>query len=384
MEKISRIVSYLLVAAVASCATFYFCAQTNPETKLQQLESLILECFIGEADQTKLEDAAADAMVNATGDKWSYYIPASEYAAYQEQMRNAYVGIGVTINSVMGQDGINVLNVDPSGGAFEAGMLAGDVIVAVQQQDVLTLGMDAASELIRGEENTQVEITVLRGGEKLNLNVTRRTIKVAVAKGQMLGDDIGLIKITNFDERCAEETLAALEDLVSQGAKSLIFDVRYNPGGYKHELVKILDYLLPECVIFRSQTYTGEESVSMSDASCLEVPMAVLINGSSYSAAEFFAAALDEYDRAVLVGEATTGKSYFQSTFEFDDGSAVGLSVGKYFTPNGRSLADEGGLKPEVAVEVTKEEAAQIYAGTLTPEEDPQIQAAVAALKEAG
>ena len=158
--------------------------------------------------------------------------------------------------------------------------------------------------------------------------------------------------------------------------------MRFNPGGYKDELVKLLDYLLPEGDLFRSQLYTGEEAVDTSDAKCLEMPMAVLVNGDSYSAAEFFAAALDEYDWAVLVGEPTVGKGYFQSTFDLGDGSAVALSVGKYFTPNGRCLEDEGGLTPEVTVEVDQETASKIYAGVLEPTEDPQIQAALEALKK--
>ena len=272
--------------------------------------------------------------------------------------------------------------VEPGGGAAEAGIQPGDLLVEVEGQSVAQIGLDAASTLIRGDENTQVKIAVLRDGEKMEFSITRRTIQVVVAQGQMVTDKIGLVSITNFDERCADETLAAIEQLLKQGAQALIFDVRFNPGGYKTELVEVLDYLLPEGPVFRSETYDGKESVSTSDADCLELPMAVLINESSYSAAEFFAAALDEYDRAVLVGEPTTGKSYFQNTFRLIDGSAVGLSVGKYYTPNGVSLADEGGLKPEVQVDLDDETKSKIYAGTLKPEEDPQIQAAIAALKE--
>ncbi len=376
-----RILSYILVAALASGATFALVG-IRSTSKLEQLQMLIEKRFVGEADSTYLQDAAAAAMVNATGDKWSYYIPASQYDAHMEQMQNAYVGIGVTISTETAEEGFLVQQVEPGGGAAEAGIQPGDLLVEIEGQNVAQIGLDGASALIRGDENTQVKIAVLRDGEKLEFSVTRRTIQVVVAQGQMVTDRIGLVSITNFDERCAEETLAAIEQLLEQGAQALIFDVRFNPGGYKTELVKVLDHLLPEGPVFRSETYDGQESVSTSDAECLELPMAVLINESSYSAAEFFAAALDEYDRAVLVGEPTTGKSYFQNTFRLIDGSAVGLSVGKYYTPNGVSLADEGGLKPEVQVDLDDETKSKIYAGTLKPEEDPQIQAAIAALKE--
>ena len=263
---------------------------------------------------------------------------------------------------------------------MKAGILAGDIITEVDGKQIKQLSVDAVSELIRGEEGTEVSLTVLRKEQKLQFSVTRMHIEVPVAQGQMLENSIGLVKINNFDDRCAEETIAAIEELVGQGAKALIFDVRGNPGGFKTELVKVLDYLLPEGPLFRSLYYTGKEEVDNSDAKHLDLPMAVLINGRSYSAAEFFAAALEEYDWAVLVGEPTVGKSYFQQTVRLDDGSAVALSVGKYTTPKGVSLAEEGGLKPEIQVEVDKETANKIYAGTLAPEEDPQIQAAIEAL----
>lgn len=378
-----RFMTYVLVAALASGITFGICGYGG-FSKLQSLEKLITECFVGEVDKTKLEDAAADAMVKATGDRWSYYIPASQYQSHMEQMNNAYVGIGVTISSKVGEKGVQILQVNPDGGAHAAGIKTGDILVSVAGKNVVEVGMDTISQVIRGEEGSLVEVGVLRGEEQLTFNVKRTTIKVTVAEGKMLQDNIGLVRIVNFDDRCAEETLAAIEELTKQGAKALVFDVRFNPGGYKHELVKVLDYLLPEGTIFHSETYDGKEEKTQSDAACLDLPMAVLVNGNSYSAAEFFAAALEEYDKAVIVGEPTVGKSYFQSTFRLPDGSAVGLSVGKYYTPKGVSLADVGGLVPEVKIELTDEQETKLYAGILEPEQDPHIQAAVDALKQAG
>ena len=256
------------------------------------------------------------------------------------------------------------------------------MIIAVEGERITDLGMSGATVRIKGEENTAVTLTVRRGEEEMSFTPTRRRVEVVVAAGQMLPENIGLVTINNFDGRCAQETIAAIEALVEKGAKALIFDVRFNPGGYKKELVEVLDYLLPEGVLFHSQDYTGAEAFDYSDADCLELPMAVLINADSYSAAEFFAAALDEYDWAFTVGANTTGKGYFQSTFQMTDGSAVGLSVGKYFTPKGVSLAEVGGLQVDLPVAVTEEMDALIYGGLLSPEEDPQIQAAVERLLE--
>jgi carboxyl-terminal processing protease len=347
------------------------------DSKLEQLEKLILERFIGEADRTAMEDAAAEAMVASLGDRWSYYIPASSFDQYDAQMKNEYVGIGITITRMEDGSGFHVEEVAQNGPAAEAGMLAGDIIVAAQGQSVAGKTLDDVSALIKGDAGTTVNVTVLRQGIEHDITVQRRQIKVTVATGQLLSDNVGLVTIENFDERCAEETIAAIESLLEQGADKLLFDVRNNPGGYKRELVKVLDYLLPEGPLFRSLRYDGTETVDSSDAACLEVPMAVLVNGSSYSAAEFFAAAIREYHAGFVVGTQTCGKGYFQTTTKLPDGSAVGLSVGKYFTPNGVCLADVGGLTPDVVVEVDGETAAQIKAGLLSPENDPQIQAAL-------
>lgn len=378
-----RLLSYVLVAVVsASCAAVVILfSVAGQQNKLQELESVIRERFIDEVDAVAIEDAAAAAMVDALGNRWSYYIPASEYADHIANQENAYVGIGVTISLREDGKGFDVLKVEEGSGAFQAGILAGDIVTGVEDQTAEELGINGAKALIQGKEGSTVSVTVLRGEETLTFQVERKRIEVTVAKGQMVEDNIGLVTIVNFNDRCAEETVAVIEQLLEDGAEGLIFDVRFNPGGYKEELVNLLDYLLPEGDLFRSLNYTGTERVDTSDEKCLELPMAVLMNGDSYSAAEFFAAALSEYEWATLVGQPTTGKSHFQTTIELSDGSAVNLSVGKYFTPKGVSLADVGGLKPDVTVEVDEETYAAIYAGTLKPEEDPQIRAAAEVLK---
>ncbi len=381
MKHIKKIFSYILVALAASVLTMAVgMAHDFRETsKLDTLADLIETCFIGEADRTAMEDAAAEAMVNSLGDRWSYYISAEDYAAHVEQMNNAYVGVGITILPVEGQ-GFEIVQVTEGGSAEQAGLMAGDLIVEIDGQSAAEMTTSDAKNLVRGTAGTQVALTILRDGVTDTRNVTRQEIQTAVATGQLLDGNIGLITIENFDSRCADETIAAIESLLEQGAESLIFDVRNNPGGYKSELVEVLDYLLPEGPLFRSEDYKGEVLVDESDASCLDIPMAVLVNGRSYSAAEFFAAALREYGVATVIGEQTSGKGYFQCTYRLPDGSAVGLSVGEYTTPKGVSLAETGGLTPDVVVEVESEIDAAIYADTLEPELDPQIQAAINAL----
>lgn len=383
MNKLWKVLSYVVVALVAVAITFPFAASVvsdRPNSKLEQVEALITERFIGEADQTHMEDAAAAAMVDSLGDRWSYYIPADEYAAYMEQMNNAYVGIGVTITVMEDNSGFEIMEVTPGSSAEEAGLQVGDVIIAIEGQSTAGMTTTEGRDLVRGDEGTTVKLTLDRAGERIELDVERRKVMVPVATWQLLDGGIGLITIENFDARCAKETIAAIEAVMAEGADKLIFDVRNNPGGYASELVDLLDYLLPEGPLFRTVDYTGRESVDSSDAKCLDVPMVVLVNGDSYSAAEFFAVALKEYDAAVVVGEQTVGKGYFQQTYQMNDGSAVGLSVGEYFTPRGNNLAGVG-ITPDMIVSVDDETAMAIYYNWLEPMEDPQIQAAVEVLK---
>ena len=377
-NKLLRFLSYVVVAMLATAITLQMTVKTGTG-KLDRLENLIQERYIGEADGEAMEDAAAAAMVKATGDRWSYYIPASQYEAHKEQSENAYVGIGITIQQAEDGSGFLIVMVNQNGPAQEAGVQVNDLLIAVEDQDVREMTADQVRELIRGEAGTKVSLTVMRQGEHQTLAVERRRIESAVATGQMLTDGIGLVKISNFDERCASESIAAVQKLQQEGAKKIIFDVRNNPGGYAEELVKLLDYLLPEGDLFRSVSYDGTEKVDTSDADCLDMPMAVLINGSSYSAAEFFAAALQEYQAATIVGEPTVGKGVYQTTISLGDGSAVALSTGKYFTPKGNSLTDMG-VTPDVRVDVDEKTAEKIYYGTLGYADDLQIQAAIQVL----
>ena len=398
MEKNKKILkilgitaSYILAVAVGGFVGLCLAAGWDPflgeigpgigQSKLEELENIILQQYIDGADATALEDAAAEAMVKATGDRWGYYIPADEYDEVMNNKNNTYVGMGITIMATQDGTGLEILKLEPEGPAKEAGILPGDILTAVEGQSVKDLGTTGAADLIQGEPGTFVNVEVLREGEPLSFTVERRQIQQQVATYEMLPDKVGYIKIVNFNTNCAKDTIAAVDALIEQGATSLVFDVRFNPGGYTSELVEVLDYLLPEGPLFRGVDYLGNETLDESDADCIDLPMAVLVNSDSYSAAEFFAAALQEYDWATVVGEQTVGKSNFQYTLRLKDGSAVALSTGHYFTPNGVNLTEAGGLTPDVVSEVDEETAAKIYSDLLEPEEDPQLQDALAALK---
>ena len=387
MKKWQKILLLVLAFAVAILGSSIVTMQlltrgrTPAEDKAAEVSAYLDRFFIDDYDENALADAAAAAMVEATGDRWSYYLTAEEKSSYDEQMQNAYVGIGITITLQEQDGGMRVEQVTAGGPAEEAGMQVGDIITEVEGESTLTLGMTGTRAKVRGEEGTSVALTILRGGERLTLTVERRSIETAVATYEMLDGQIGYVKIANFDTRCFDETSAAIDALLDDGAQALIFDVRDNGGGYKDELVKILDRLLPEGILFQSEDYSGNKQTDRSDAACIELPMAVLVNQDSYSAAEFFAAALQEYGWATVVGTKTYGKGNFQTAFTLSDGSMLNLSIGKYFTPNGRSLTDIG-VTPDEPVELSDEDAAKLLYGQLAHADDAQLQAAIRAIRQ--
>ena len=375
------------IAAVQYLNTRYAAALSAREedspvqTKAAEVQEIIETYFIDDYDEDTLADGAASGMVDATGDEWSYYLSADEVSAYEESMANAYVGVGITITEDAEAGGMRVEEVVSGGPAEEAGIRVGDLLLAVEGEDVLPLGIDGTRNLVRGEEGTRVNMHFSRNGTEYDVSVERRSIETPVVTGDLLDGSIGYVKIDNFDERSAAETIAFVKDLIGQGAEALLFDVRFNPGGYADELVKVLDYLLPEGDLFRSVDYAGREEVDTSDASCVELPMAVLVNEDSYSAAEFFAAALQEYEWATIVGSQTYGKGNFQTAFYLSDGSMVNLSIGKYYTPGGKSLS-ETGVTPDVVVDLDDEQYALLYYNALEQADDPQFQAAIDTLTQ--
>lgn len=393
MKKVGKIllVCLLILAAAAAggVVTLYLTAhpaslvETDPvKSKMDEIGAYLEEFFIEEYDPAELASAAADgaaaAMVTATGDQWSYYISAGDMAAHDEAFYNEYVGVGIMIQ--MAEKGVKVVSVTEGGPAAEAGLLVDDIITRIEDQPTLELGVEGSKELVRGEAGTQVHFTVLRGEQTVEMELTRRQIVSPVAEAQMLEGNIGWITISNFDHHCAEQTIQCMKDMLNGGAEALIFDVRFNPGGLKTEMIEILDAILPQGELFRSKDYAGREEVEYSDSACLMIPMAVLVNEDSYSAAEFFAAAMQEYEAAVIIGAQTVGKGNFQVTMPLSDGSAVALSVGRYYTPKGRSLTGVG-VTPDVPVEMEYEDYVKLYYGSLPAEEDPQLQAAVSAME---
>lgn len=356
--------------------------EADYKQKLDEIVGVLDQYYVDGYSTDKLGDYLAEAAIAATGDRWSYYISAEDYDAYLESNANAYVGIGVTIQLANEDDaGFTIVSVTHNSPAEAAGLQNGDMIVAVEGENAVEMGMTEAQHRVRGEEGTDITLTILREGKEFDVTITRRMIEVEVVAYELLEDNVGYIKINNFDTHSSRDAIAAIEDLISRGADSLVFDVRFNPGGMKHEMVALLDYLLPAGPLFRSVDYKGKEEVDYSDESFLDMPMAVIINDDSYSAAEFFAAAMQEYGAGVIVGTQTCGKANYQQTFRLSDGSAIAISTGHYQTPNGVTLADVG-VTPDVVVEVDEESYLNLYYEKVERSDDAQLQAAIEALRK--
>ena len=341
--------------------------------KLAEALELIEENYIGPYDEQAVVDGAISGMVEALGDRWSYYMTAEELSSYLDSFYNQYTGIGIVIEGT--DSGVLVTQVYADTPAAQAGIQPGDQIVSIGDADVRELGFTEVSAQIQEQlaASGQVRLGLQdTSGQTRTVDVVAEVIEVDPVSYELLDGGIGLISIDNFDTRCAEQMIAAVEALREQGATALIFDVRNNPGGQLSELLAALDYLLPEGTTFISKDRDGSTREETSDAACVDIPMAVLVNAESYSAAEFFAAALQEYNWATIVGEQTTGKGYAQITVGLRDGSAIHISSMEYFTPSGKSLANVG-ITPDVEVPLDDDKFVELYYGRLAHEQDDQL-----------
>ena len=336
---------------------------TVGEGALSLLEGLFLvnTRFVGEYEPVEAVDAALEGMVKGLGDRWSYYLNAEAYEAQNLRRKNQYVGIGVTV-SYEREEGLLILEVTPGSPAEEAGLLPGEVITQAEGVSLAGEGRYQGSEYIRGEAGTTAVLEVLgTGGATRTVEVRREAVATDPVSYEMLEDSVGYVKLANFYENSAQRLKEAVEDLQAQGARALVFDMRNNGGGYLTQLTEMLDFLLPEGPIFISRSRSGREEVIQSDAACVDLPMAVLVNEDTYSAAEFFAAQLQEDGAAVIVGVPTSGKGYSQQTFPLPHGGALNISTAAYFTGDGTSLIGTG-LRLDAQVEQTEEGDAQLEA----------------------
>lgn len=351
-----------IAAAVTFILTSFFSLQSfnkmvvdvNEKAKkynsLQILDSYVRENYYSDIDEESLNDGILKGYVNGLDDKYSRYLTAEEYQEEQSEDSGELVGLGLTLTE--DESGyIRIVEIMADSPVLDSGLRAGDIITFVDGNDVLTEGFNESIEALKGQEGTSVSITVRRDGVDTDYIFTRRAMKVQTAEGEMMSGYVGYIRISEFKKNTSEQFISELERLISNGAKGFIFDLRGNGGGLVSSLEECVDPLLPEGVVATAEYKDGHsETLVYSDESEIDVPMVVLVNEKTASAAELFAASLRDFGKAQLVGTQTYGKGVMQTTAEFDDGSAVVLTVAEYKTAYS-DCYDGIGLTPEYIVD---------------------------------
>lgn len=350
------------------------------QEKLTEIEGLMNDYFLDELDEEQIETWLYKGAVAGLGDPYAAYYTVEEYQSLLDSTNGSYCGIGVEISQNINTGIVTVARVFEDGPAMEAGLRPGDILYKVGDMEVTGMDLTMVVSQIKGEENTKVLISVAREGEEdyLEFQVERRTIEIQTVGSAMLEDQIGYISITSFDDVTTDQFMKALDELETQGIKGLIVDLRGNGGGLVSSVCAILDRLLPEGLIVYTEDKYGNREEETSDAEhYFDKPLAVLVNGNSASASEIFAGAIKDYGIGTLVGTKTYGKGIVQKIYPLQDGTAVKLTVSKYYTPKGNNI-HEIGIEPDVEIDL--EEA--LKKEVVVPlEEDNQLQKAMEVLR---
>jgi len=353
-------------------------AVNNEFNKEIQLRNYIRENFYFDIDESKFHEYMRKGLFEALDDPYSTYMSADEYTEFQISSEGEYTGVGIVMSPT--DDG-QVVIVSPieDTPADQAGILSGDIIVAVDGEKTTKDNFKDIADMVRGEENTKVVLTLLREGVEgaFDKEIIRKVVKLQAVKSRMLEDDLGYIRITMFDKDVASEFKRHLKELESQKIKGLVLDLRGNPGGSVEEVTEIADAILGKQLIFYSEDKKGKKRESFSDSSKLEVPYVLLVDGGSASASEILAGAVKDTKSAEIVGEKTFGKGIIQVLRPLNDGDAMKLTVSGYFTPNGISIHGIG-IEPTVVEPLDK---AYFEIENPTDADDNQLQKAIELIK---
>lgn len=347
--------------------------------KICQIEEMLDTYYVEDYDKELAEELMYTGLVAGVGDPYTYYLSADSLAEQVEKNSGHFVGIGVEIYA--GDDGyIVVSSVTPGGPAEAAGILAEDKITEVDGESITGKTAADVSALVKGEEGTDVTLTIFREstGEVLEKTVTRQDIQVQTVSWRMMDDNIGYISITNFRENTYNQFKEALDTLEAEGMEKLVLDLRNNTGGLVKSAHEIGEELLPEGIMVYTMDKEGNREDTLCDDVYNDVPMVVLVNGNSASAAEILAGAIQDTDRGELIGTTTFGKGLVQRLFTLPDGSGLNVTIQKYYTPNGTSIHGVG-ITPDYEVELPEEYAQQT---NIPAEADTQLQKAVEVLSE--
>ena len=343
--------------------------------KIDEIEKTVNEMFMGDIDSQQVEDTIYRGMLWGLEDAYTEYYSEEDMKAMEDSISGSYSGIGATLMQDIETKQITVESCFEGSPAAEAGILPGDIVYGLNGMEIGDRSLTEVISEIKSEENDAITLMIRRGEETMELEVIPRAIEVPTVKGHMLEESIGYLQITEFDDVTAKQFEETLAQLQSEGMQKVIFDVRGNPGGNLEVVCEILDQILPEGLIVYTEDKNGERKEYFSDAEhSLALPMAVLINENSASAAEIFAGAIKDHELGTLVGTTTFGKGIVQRLFHFTDGTGMKLTIAKYYTPNGNDIHQKG-IEPDVKVEQSDDGEAA--------EGDVQLQKAMQILQDA-
>ena len=350
----------LVTLVVAGAAGMYLKNTGYGETidkktarKLEQIKDIIDDSYLkgDEIKESDLENFLLKGYVNGLKDPYSVYYNEEETKELYETTEGEYSGIGAVMSQNLETGVITMVNVYEDSPAEKAGFKNNDILYKVNGKDISTEDISKVVNKIKGEEGTEVTITVLRDGKEYEATATREKLEAHTIEYEMKEDHIGYVRVTEFDMVTYNQFVEAITDLKKQGMKGIIIDLRGNPGGNLSTVCQMLDYILPEGLIVYTEDKDGKREVMTSDEEHkLEMPMTVLVDGRSASASEIFAGAIQDYQLGTLVGTTTYGKGVVQQLFDLKDGTCLKLTIAEYFTPKGRNIHEKG-IKPDVEVE---------------------------------
>ena len=322
--------------------------------KSDYIEKIIDNYYLDKVDKTNLENGVYKGLVSGLGDPYSVYYTAEEFKSMMEDSSGKYYGIGTLVSQNAETGVITAIKVFENAPADKAGMKNGDLLYKVEGEEVTGQDLNKVVAKMKGNKGTQVKITVFRESENkyIDLQITRDEVNVPTVSHKMLDkkQGIGYIEISQFEEVTYKQFTSAIEDLKKQGMRAVIFDVRSNPGGIYDTVCKMLDYILPRGTIVYTKDKYGNKQEETSDADCLNITMVVLQNKESASASEIFAGAIQDFKAGKIIGTQSFGKGIVQSIIPLNDGTAVKLTVQKYYTPGGRNIHGTG-ITPDIKVE---------------------------------
>lgn len=369
---LTAIITAILVFLVT--AVFFTGIQfLRPDDPLVRARKIIVDNYVNPLSDeqiTKLNDAAIGAMVDSLGDQYSTYLNASDFSSYQEDQKESYKGIGISVSFNAETGNMTVIAPYDGSPAQKAGILPGDIVQKVGDRVVNSESYNAVIEYIKNGEDEEFVLTVLRGEETLSFSMRRDVIKIQSVTHKMYADGIGYVRVSEFKHNTKEDFRLALDELKSQNMKGLIIDLRNNPGGYADTVIDMTDSLLPEGVIAYLEDSHGKKKYFNSDDEALGLPMVVLINQGTASASELLAGSVKAHGLATIIGEKSYGKAVGQSVHPLTGSTAIYLTNSRYFTPNGECI-DGVGIEPDIKVALDKELMAKI--SMLELEEDAQL-----------